>query len=67
MHYCQADVDKAIQSNSNVFATYTLFGANAYHTALSGSAPVVTVKTLLCGPNTANVGNATESIQATIA
>ena len=67
MHYCQADVDKAIQSNSNVHATYTLFGANAYHTALSGSAPAIHVKTLLCGPNTANVGNATETIQATIA
>ena len=67
MHYCQADVDKAIQSNSNVHATYTLFGANAYHTALSGSHPSQVIKTLLCGPNTANVGNSTETIQATIA
>ena len=55
------------ESNSNVHATYSLFGANAYHTALSGSAPAIHVKTLLCGPNTANVGNATETIQATIA
>ena len=67
MHYCQADVDKAIQSNANVHATYTLFGANAYHTALSGSHQSQHIKTLLCGPNTANVGNATETIQATIA
>ena len=67
MHYCQADVDKAIQSNSNVHATYTLFGANAYHTALSGSHQTQVIKTLLCGPNTANVGNSTETIQATIA
>ena len=67
MHYCQADVDKAIQSNANVHATYTLFGANAYHTALSGSHQTQVIKTLLCGPNTANVGNSTETIQATIA
>ena len=67
MHYCQADVDKAIVSNSNVFATYTLFGANAYHTAASAGTPSTAIKTMLCGPNTANVGNATETILATIA
>lgn len=67
MHYCQADVDKAIRANANVYATFSLFGANAYHTALTGSVPAINIKTLLCGPNTANVGNATETIQATIA
>jgi hypothetical protein len=66
MHYCQANVDKAIVSNANVYATYSLFGANAYHTAEAGD-PALVIKTLLCGPNTANVGNSTETIQATIA
>jgi len=67
MHYCLAEVDKALVSNANIFATYSVFGANAYHTAGSGGDPALTVKTLLCGPNTANVGNSTESIVATIA
>ena len=69
MHYCQADCDKAMVSNANVYATYTLFGANAYHTTeLAGAATSdMVVKTMLCGPNTANVGNSTETIVATIA
>jgi len=67
MHYCQAAVDKAIVSNSNVFATYSLFGANAYHTAAGAASPSTQIKTMLCGPNTANVGNATQVIVATIA
>jgi len=67
MHYCDAQVDKAIVSNSNVFATFSTFGANAYHTAAGAATPSTAIKTMLCGPNTANVGNATETILATIA
>ena len=61
------DVDKAIVSNANVFATFSTFGANAYHTAAGAATPSTAIKTMLCGPNSANVGNSTETILATIA
>ena len=45
MHYCDAQVDKAIVSNANVFATFSTFGANAYHTAAGAATPSTAIKT----------------------